>query len=256
VRAERLGYATLIGELQVPGGSQFLIMLERDEPENPEAPGRIEGRVTDGGSGEIADVDISILGADGLRTLSNPRGYFALTGVEPGLVQIRFSRLGYAPRTATLVVQPGRTSEVITAMAAQAIELAPIEVTVRSAFLERSGFYDRVRQGQGRQLSRIELDRIDPFQISDVIQRLPGVSLRTTSILGQPVVALNPRVRTLENPDCALDVYVDGVRTSTPDLNQIPPDWLDAMEVYLGSEAPVQYAGLSPCGVVLLWTRR
>lgn len=40
------------------------------------------------------------------------------------------------------------------------------------------------------------------------------------------------------------------------DPNQIPPDLLDAMEVYLGSEAPVQYTGLNPCGVVLLWTRR
>jgi hypothetical protein len=256
VRAERLGYATLVSELQVPGGTQFMIMLERDEAEDTDAPGRIEGQVTDGGNGEITDVDISVIGQERVRALSNQRGRFALTNVEPGLVQVRFTRLGYTPRTATLVVQPGRTSEITAAMAAEAIELAAIEVTVRSAFLERSGFYDRARQGQGRQLSRRELDRIDPFDISDVIRRLPGVRLQDSQMPGQPSVAVNPRVRTQASGRCDLEVYIDGARTFSTDLNQIPPDWLDAMEVYLGSEAPVQYSGLNPCGVVLLWTRR
>ena len=256
LRAERLGYGGLIGELQVPGGSQFLVLLQRDEPENPDAPGRIEGQVTDGGSGEIGDVDIVVLGQDQVRALSNQRGFFSLTGVEPGVVQLRFTRLGYAPRTATLVVQPGRTSEVTAAMAPQAIELAPIEITVRSEFLQRNGYYDRLRQGIGRQLSRQDLERIDPFQVSEVFQRLPGVRLRESNVLGEPVMALNPRVSTLQNSQCPLDVYIDGVRMSSPDLNQIPPDWLDAMEVYVGSEAPVQYSGLNPCGVVLMWTRR
>jgi len=256
VRAERLGYATLVSELQVPGGSQFMIMLERDEAENPDAPGRIEGQVTDGGNGEITDVDINVLGQERVRALSNQRGYFALTNVEPGLVQVRFTRLGYAPRTATLVVQPGRTSEITAAMAVDAIELAEIEVTVRSQFLERNGFYDRARQGQGDQLTRQDLDRIDPFEISEVLRRLPGVRLQESLLPGQASVAVNPRVRTQASGDCALEVYIDGARTFSTDLNQIPPDWLDAMEVYVGAEAPVQYVGLNPCGVVLLWTRR
>ena len=73
---------------------------------------------------------------------------------------------------------------------------------------------------------------------------------------GQPSTAVNPRFRTLGSGPCELEVYIDGARTFSTDLNQIPPDWLDAMEVYLGAEAPVQYSGLNPCGVVLLWTRR
>ena len=237
-------------------GSQFLLLLERDEPQNSTASGRIEGRVTDGGNGEVRDVDVSIVGEDGIRTLSNPRGLFAFPDVAPGLVQLRFTRIGYSPRTATLVVQAGRTSEVTAAMAPQAVELAPIEVTVHSAFLERNGYYDRLRQGQGRQLNRLELDRINPFQVSDVFPRLPGVRVQDTHVLGAPVVAFNPRVRTPTNGQCTLGVYIDGVEMSSPDLNQIPADWLDAMEIYLGSEAPIRYAGLNPCGVVLMWTRR
>ena len=74
--------------------------------------------------------------------------------------------------------------------------------------------------------------------------------------LGAPTIAVNPRVRTFQNADCPLQVYIDGVQSSDPDVNQIPPEFLDAMEVYLGATAPIQYAGLNPCGVVLLWTRR
>ena len=47
-----------------------------------------------------------------------------------------------------------------------------------------------------------------------------------------------------------------GASTSSQDLNQIPPDWLDEMEVYVGAQVPIQYSGLNPCGVDLLWTRR
>jgi len=256
LRVQRLGYAVLLGELEVPGGSQFLVLMERGGPEDPNAPGRIEGRVTDAGIGEVANAEISVVGQDLVRTLSGERGYFTLVDVEPGLIQLRFTRLGYAPRTATLVLQPGRTSEVTVAMSPEVIALAPIEVTVRSPFLERGGYYARARQGLGRRLSREDLDRIDPFDVSQALETVPGLRLQRSTNLGTPVLAVSSRVNTLGNGQCVMDVYIDGVRMSSPDLNQIPPDWLDAMEVYIGSEAPAQYAGLNPCGVVLLWTRR
>jgi hypothetical protein len=255
LRVERLDYVALVGELQVPGGSQFLLLLQHDEAQNPTAPGRVEGRVSDGGNGAIRDVDIRVIGQDRVRTLSSQRGLFALTDVEPGVVRISFTRLGYAPRVATIVLQPGRTSEVTVEMSPQAIELAAIEVTVHSAFLEQSGYYDRARRGTGRQLSREDLDRIAPFEVSQAIERVPGVRLQRAANLGDPTLAVSPRGSSFTSGPCVMEVYIDGVRTS-PDLNQIPPEWLDAMEVYVGAQAPVQYAGLNPCGVVLLWTRR
>jgi len=254
--AKRLGYLDLEGELQVPGGTQFLVMMNRMQESDTAVYGRIVGQVTDGGSQTISDVDVSVVGLDGVRAISNQQGRFALVNVEPGVVQVRFTRIGYAPRTATLVVQPGRTAELTTAMAPEAIELEPIEVTVRSQFLERSGYYDRAQQGLGHALDRRAIDRYSPTVVSDVMQRLTRVRVVDTHILGQPVVAVAPGLRTPANGDCVLQVYVDGIRSSNNDLNQVPPDWLDAMEVYTGSSAPIQYAGLNPCGVVLLWTRR
>jgi len=254
--AKRRGYLDLEAELQVPGGTQFLVMMNRVEEPDTAVHGRIVGQVTDGGSQTISDVDISVVGLDGVRAMTNRQGRFALVNIEPGLVQVRFTRIGYAPRTATLVVQPGRTSELTTAMSPEAIELEPIEVTVRSQFLERSGFYERSQQGLGQHLDRRAIDRMNPFTVSDVVRRVPRIRLQDTHILGQPVVAVNPGVRSFTNGDCVLPVFIDGVQSSDPDINQIPPEWLEAMEVYVGSSAPIQYAGLNPCGVVLLWTRR
>jgi hypothetical protein len=219
--------------------------------------GRVVGQVTDGGTQTISDVDVTVVGQDGVRAISNPQGRFALMNLEPGLVHVRFTRIGYAPRTATLVVQPGRTSQITAAMAPEAIELAPIEVTVRSQFLERSGFYEREQQGLGRHFDREELDRVVVFQISDALQRIPGLRLSDPrNNVGQPQYAINPRVRTAANGVCIMELYVDGVRQFDPDLNRYPPDWIEAMEVYTGASAPAQYSGLNPCGVVLLWSRR
>ena len=67
---------------------------------------------------------------------------------------------------------------------------------------------------------------------------------------------MKPRVRTPTRPQCVMDVYIDRVQMVSPDLNQLPQAWLDAMEVYVGSAAPIQYSGLNPFGVVLLWTQR
>jgi hypothetical protein len=255
--AKRLGYLDLDGELQVPGGSQFMVMMNRMPEPDTAVYGRVVGQVTDGGNETIPDVDVTVVGQDGLRALTNQQGRFALVNLEPGVVQVRFTRIGYAPRTATLVVQAGRTSELTTAMSPQAIELEPIQVTVRSLFLERSGFYEREQQGLGRTFDREELDRLIVFQTSDALQRIAGVRLSDSRNLpGQAQYAINPRVHTAANGQCVMELYIDGVRQFDPDLNRYPPEWIEAMEVYTGASAPAQYTGLNPCGVILLWTRR
>lgn len=167
-------------------------------------------------------------------------------------------RLGYAPRTATLIVQPGRTSEIATTMSTEPIELEAIQVTVRSSMLELNGFYRRAQRGFGAQLSRTDLDKINPIYVSDAVRRIPGVRLASSNPLNpDEVTAVSRRASSFSLGPCTLSVYIDGVRMSDPDLNQLSPDWLEAMEVYSGVGTPVEYGGpRNPCGVVLLWTQR
>ena len=254
--AEHAGYDVTGGELEVPGDPEFFVFMSRADLDDPRAPGRVSGRVTeDGRNRALSNVDIMVQGRTQMRTLSNWSGRFNLTDLQPGLTEIRFTRLGYAPRTATLIVQPGRTVELSATMFTEPIELDPIEVTVRSRFLEQSGFYRRAERGRGRQFTRDNLDAIDPYLVSDVLRRVPGIATTFDALDPNRVYAASRRSRSITLGPCTLSVFIDDVRMFDPDLNQLHPDQIEAMEVYLGVGTPLRYSRDS-CGAVLIWTRR
>ena len=258
---QRAGYETLGGELPVPWNAEFLILLERSEVDDPLALGRIFGRVTEEGRIDgLSDVDIMVLGPTPVRTLSDPQGRFTLTGLEPGPVEIRFTRLGYAPRTTSLMVRPGRTVVVNGSMSAQPIELEPIEVTVGSGYLERNGFYRRARNAWGYRFTRHDVDLVDAQLMSDLLLGAPGVTV-LHGRRGAEVVTRR-RIDIGDGGSCHLRPYLDGMRMFDWDFDQVLPGDIEGVEVYQGLDAPLEYrnlvepAGTYACGVVLIWTRR
>jgi hypothetical protein len=251
VVAERFGYEGVTGEVEVPGNADFVVQLFSASVGDPFAPGRIVGRVlAEDGSEGLANVDVS--GGDPeVRALSGTEGRFALERVPGGLVEVRFAHLGYEPRSTQVVLQPGATVEMTVNLATRAIELAPIEVSVRSRYLERSGFYRRAQQGWGTHFSPEDIARIDPIYTSDLIRgRVPGV--RVVYARGE-TYAVSRRAESFTMGTCRLAVYVDGVPTFDDQLDRLSPQWIEAMEVYHGSGTPIEYGG---CGVVLVWTNR
>jgi hypothetical protein len=62
--------------------------------------------------------------------------------------------------------------------------------------------------------------------------------------------------------NCPFRYFVDGVRVGeTFQIDDIPSDWIEAIEIYRGpSSVPVQFM-LSPsetnanCGIIAIWTR-
>ena len=257
ISAERLGYEILEGELPVPWNEDFLILLDRTRVDDPLAPGRIVGRVTEEGRNRgVSDVDITVLSPTRVRTLSNRQGRFDLRDLEPGLVEVQFARLGYLPRTTTLIVQPGRTAELSATMSTQPIELEAIEVTVRSRYLEQNGFYRRTRRYWGKQFTGAELDAMNLMVLSDLFWRVPGMTVRYD--INGAAKAWSRRSRSFQAPGgCALDVYLDGMKLPGWDLDAVAPWNLEGVEVYRGLDAPARYRfGLNGgCGVVLLWTK-
>ena len=258
---DAVGYERMEGDLDVPENRAFLLTLDRSTLTDPDAPGRLIGRVLEGGREfGVADVEITVLTSTPRSTLSGPQGRFDLTGLETGLVDVQFERLGYAPRTATVIVQPDKTVEIAASMSARPIELDPITVVVRSRVLEQNGFYLRSRDSWGSKLTRADLDEIDPIRISDVFRRLPGVRVEQGRVLGR---------MTGFGQTCQLRIFLDGlpmgssivpsavdsIDATTPmwDFDSIPPEYLEGMEVYQGLAVPIQYG--PACGVVLLWTR-
>ena len=258
---QRAGYQILAGELPVPWDTEFLVLLDRMALDDPRTLGRIFGRVTEEGSRDgLSDVDITILSPTSFRTLSDPRGRFTLTGLEPGPVELRFQRLGYAPLTTTLTVPAGKTVEVYVSMSFRPIELEPIVVRVGSGYLERSGFYRRARNAWGSRFTRHDIDLIDPHYVSDLLSRAPGVMVQQ-GLRGAEVVSRR-RIDTGDGTPCHLLPFLDGVPMFDWDFDLVLPSDIDGVEVYQGSSAPIQYRniiepdGTYPCGVVLIWTQR
>ena len=140
-------------------------------------------------------------------------------------------------------------------MSTQPIELEPITVVVRSRFLEQSGFYRRAERSFGRQFTRDDLEKIDPFITSDVLRRVSGIRLEFDPQNQDRVFATSRRSTSFSQGPCVLPVYVDDVRQFEFDLNQIPAEWIEAMEVYQGIATPAQY-NRDGCGAVLIWTQR
>lgn len=272
VRAERIGYQVTDGTLRVPGGGEFAVMLQPSvAAAAADESAAIVGRITDERGQAVADADVRVEARPGARAISNQQGRFRIDGLDPGLVEVRFDRLGHTSRTATFVVQPGRTAELTVVLPTEAIELEPIEVTVRAEALERNGFYDRRSQGFGHQFDRRDIDRLHPEVVYDIVNRAPGVYVtdpRRSDLSGRGATvgaasyAINPRVPYVDDQPprseikaCYLAVFVDGARMVDPDLQQISPTDIEALEVYLGSTVPIQYRA-NRCGAILIWTRR
>lgn len=256
LRVDRAGYDPILSPIEVPGG-EFVVLLSRTRGVDGRAPGRVVGRVLQEGDQPLAAVEVSILGNERARTLSNDEGRFTLRDVPPGLAEVRFARLGYAPRTATIVVHPERTVEVSTTMVTEPVQLEPIQVMVRSTVLERNGFYERAERGWGHHFSPHDLHTIDALAVSEIVRwRVPGVTIEYDAQAGV-MRAISRRSDTPAQGPCPLAVFVDGVPSITPDIDQIAPDHIEAIEVYNGVSLPIEFStGPNVCGAVLLWTRR
>jgi len=120
VKAEAVGYQAVRGRLSVPGNAEFMILLEPATLGAMDAPGRIDGYVTDLAHLGLAGVDVTVVGQEEVAGQSDEVGRFTLRNVRPGLVEVRFSRMGYETWTTMLIVQPGLAAQVAAALSADA----------------------------------------------------------------------------------------------------------------------------------------
>jgi len=266
VKVQRAEYEDLDGVIEVPGDERFFVLMTRADVADPHEVGRIVGRISEGGSRWLSDVEITVLGQPNARSISNRDGRFTVRNVEPGLVDVRLSHLGYAPRSVSIVVQPGRTVEVAATMFIEPIELEPIQVTVRSSFLEQNGFYRRAERGTGTYITAQQIEERDTRLLSEVlVGRVPGLRIQygaydltpdTTRDATGGASSSQVARAVSSRSNCPLTLYVDGRREMLEvDLDFWPPHELEAIEVYTGIDMPIEYA-TNLCGVILLWTRR
>ncbi|MGD8288967.1 MAG: carboxypeptidase regulatory-like domain-containing protein [Gemmatimonadota bacterium] len=254
LRAEVLGYEPVRGVLNVPGYAEFMVLLQPLLSKGSGDPGRISGSVRDSTRLGLADVEVSVVGQPGARTLTNVDGNFLLPSVAPGLVEVQFSLLGFATRRTKLIVQPGAGARVSASMTTDPIDMEPIDVVVeeRSAYLERSGFYDRARRGIGQHFTAQDFYGLNPVVLADEFYRVTGVHVSGPDQRGRYFVE---STRAGPNGGCRMDSYVDGARTLDGNINIARLSDVEGLEVYHRVEVPAQYNRAGNCGVILIWTK-
>lgn len=217
--------------------------------------GAIVGTVTAETGLALSGADVGIVGT-GLSAVTDERGGFRLTGVTPGSFEVRARRLGFRPESTRIDVRDGGTSSVDLKLPVVAEDLQPVLVRGKKMrYTGRlAGYYERLeRRSSGAFVTRDQIDREDPRNLTQLLQRVPGVSLQR---LRAGSVGIRMRDRT-----CVPLVWLDG--TALPmgevDLDGIQPKSLEGIEIYLGSTtAPFQYSwtrNAAACGTLLLWTR-
>ena len=232
----------------------------------------IHGRVLDHETGRaIEGAAIRIRAGDRILVTA-AAGRFLLAGMDTGTVHLTTSMIGYGERDDSLYFRRSVIVDLEIRMSTKPVELPAIIATARSPRLIDAGFFERRNEGyNGYFFTRDDIERSQPRELTDLIQRIPGTLIR----YGEPGRRIihfrrwpgDVRRATNRNADygCIPDLYLDGMRMRdrivddvyTPrldDYNVVQPPAIEAIEVYIGANSPIQYK--HPCGVVLVWTRR
>lgn len=219
-----------------------------------------------------AALQVSVTSTDGRFT-------FKLPGV--GQYRLLVSRIGYPSiTTKRFIVDSAFTARVSLTLPSTPITLDTVTVVGngterRLQYLADAGFYKRRQEGFGHFLTRDEIDKRDPLRLTDLLHGMSGVRVtcggqqRGPSQGGpglQCTVTMRAANTMFFRGKCNPSVVLDGVLLqpggtasgglSLDDL--INPFNIEALEVFPGPEGvPVQYSGyLSPCGAILVWSRR
>jgi len=243
------------------------------------------GTVVDSASGKpVVGARVVVLDSAGkglFTAVTGSDGKFSFHLPSAGEYRVRVSRIGYPSRiTEPIDISRAVSTNVLVRLASTPISLdtvivvaAPVER--RPQFLVDAGFYRRQRMGFGHFLTRDEIDKRDPLILTDLLHGMSGVRVTCGGQQGDRgprgpgphcTVTMRAANTMFFRGKCNPSVVLDGVLLqpggtasgglSLDDL--VNPFNIEALEVYPGPEGvPVQYSGyLSPCGSIIVWSRR
>jgi len=215
--------------------------------------GGIRGIVRDSQGLAIIGAQISIRGSQ-LIAETDDSGRFELAKVRPGMLSLRFRRLGYQPDTLELLVLAGKTIPLEVTLSRLIVSLTPIVVTGHSNLTGwREGFYHRRNAGFGRFFTAADIDKRNPGRMSDMFQTIPGVRIVPTRGI------IRNQLRFSRAGGCAPLTVLDGAPLGAGefDIDALSPFSIAAFEVYTGSLIPPQFHMVTRpyCGAIVIWSK-
>ncbi len=240
------GYYYADQNIHLTGPVDIRVEMSPEEVSAPLGPGRVVGRVLDQESGRPIEGATVALAPTAQQTETDARGRFEIADVSTSALLLQVRRAGYRPRADTIAAFPGVTVEVELTLDTAAIPLDPIAVIARSAFLEARGFYQRAG-GSGWLANRAAIEAVNPFELERMFDRVAGVRVERDRFGGTVLTSRSGR-------RCVLGVFIDGIWAPGFDINSLPPDAVEALEVHQSPNIPPEY--FHSCGAVLIWMQR
>jgi|SRR5438105_2228470 len=219
--------------------------------------GAISGTVRDSAGTPIPGVEVVLLQLKG-AVHSDSLGVFRFANIPAGKRELHFRRLGFAPKSLDAEVTEGMTLALAVVLEPSATEIEGMtveEMARRRQVL--SDFYDRSSRGFGHFVTREQIEKRNPMNLSDMMRMIPGARLIPMRNGGQAALRFN-RAQ-MGNRDCPPQYWVDGIKAFALNIDDIVPQDVEGIEIYEGaSSIPPQFntrEGTTICGVVLIWTR-
>ena len=218
--------------------------------------GAIAGQVFDQETRKwVAGVEVTV--DDMEPVITDAEGHFRIDAIPAGWHRVVTRRIGYETRVDTVAIPTNSVLAVRVALSREPVVLEPLTITVRSATLERNGFYTRAQQGySGVYLDRAKIEAMRATSVTQLFRNITGIRVVYDGLHGARLV-IN-QVVSLSDPEqdiggCQPSYWIDGIRSTmtTPDMMRL--DELEGIEVYRRAGAPGKF--IHSCGTILFWTR-
>jgi TonB family protein len=215
--------------------------------------GGVRGVVRDSMGLAIIGTQITMSGSQ-LVVETDDSGRFELAKVKPGMLSMRFRRLGYQPDTVELLVLAGKTVPVEVTLSRLMVSLTPIVITGRTDLKGwREGFYHRKKAGSGHFFTAADIEKRKPSQMTDMFRQIPSVRINPT----RGIIRNQLRFR---NAVCPPLTILDGAPLAAGefDIDGLSPFSIAAFEVYTGSTVPPQFSVVTKrfCGAIVIWSKQ
>lgn len=218
---------------------------------------KLTGIVRDSAGAPVPEADVSIASAH-LLTRTNNVGAFVLSRVDAGQTELSVRRLGFLPLIVQVDVKPNANDTLVVVMAAQALELAGVEITdqTKHRLLEIEDFYRRRAKGIGGTFyTREDIEARHASRLSDVLREAPGVRFVRARGGGSGIRFDSPANF---RRDCVPQYFIDGQRVANIEIDDLSARDIEGVELYAGpASTPTQFqqSAVTSCGTVVIWTR-
>lgn len=219
------------------------------QPATATVRGRVASFVTEE---PLAGALVSIADTE-LEARTDPEGRFVLAGVPVGVHSFRVLHDNTVSDRLEVRVDPERGDEIEIEILldVDVMPLPPLRVSVDAAPRGKlAGFYHRRERASGVFFTRQQIEDRDPRRTSDLFRGLPGIRVSRFGPGSSSVaIARGPTA-------CPIEYFLDGIRVGSFEVDAVPPEVIDGIEVYRGpSEVPPQFRRRLSCAAIVIWTR-